>query len=311
VSSADFLKGEGDRFLVRAIRQGDGNAFRQLVDRFSGRLRAYAARRLEGSGVDAEDAVQETFLGLVQGLDRLERVRSLQAYLFQILRNKIVDLTAKRPEAHGLRRVPLASEEPDGEIRGYEPVAAEKTPSSYARREERIEIRDLILADVLEEVLNRLKEERSFRDLKVLELLFNASITNREISRLVGTSEPTVTRVKQWALETLAILARQHPRGREAGDLLDTGDDVSDLIRRTWRENLLSCLKRSTLGARALGTLEGEWRDYVDFHLEVVGCDACLANLEDLRSDDPTATAELRERIFTSSVGFLKQRRGE
>ena len=102
------LRGEGDRYLVDSIRKGDGDAYRQLVDRFSGRLVACASRRLSGTGLDPEDAVQETFVGLIQSLPRLDKVRSLEAYLFRILRNKISDLAAKRPEAHGMRRVPLA-----------------------------------------------------------------------------------------------------------------------------------------------------------------------------------------------------------
>ncbi len=303
------LRGEGDRFLVEAIREGDAAAFRQLVDRFSGRLRMYAMRRLHGSGVDPEDAVQETFLGLLQSLDRVDRVRSLQAYLFQILRNKIVDLTGKRPEAHGMKRVPLASEDPQGELTGFDPISPEGTPSSHARRREGLELRGAILADVLEEVLNRLKEQRSFRDLKILELLFYASWRNRDIASEVGTSEPTVTRVKQSTLETLSILVRQHPRAGAALNPLDSEDNASGLIRETWRDNLLSCLKRSTLGAYALETLDEEWRDYVHFHLESAGCETCRANLEDLRRDDPTETAELRERICASSVGFLKKRK--
>ena len=80
------LKGEGDRFLIASIQSGDRDAFRQLVDKFAGRLGAYAARRLSGTGLDAEDAVQETFLGLLQGIGRLAQVRSLEAYLFRILR---------------------------------------------------------------------------------------------------------------------------------------------------------------------------------------------------------------------------------
>ena len=165
-------QGEGDRYLIDRIRRGDTDSFSQLVDRYSGRLRAFAARRLYGSGIDPEDAVQETLLGVLQSADHLDGVRSLQAYLFRILRNKIVDLSRKRPEAHGVQQIPLEVQDPAGEKRGFDPVSPVGTPSSYARRGENIEIRNLVLAEILQETLSALKEERSFRDLKILELLF-------------------------------------------------------------------------------------------------------------------------------------------
>lgn len=299
-------QGEGDRYLIDRIRRGDTDSFSQLVDRYSGRLRAFAARRLYGSGIDPEDAVQETLLGVLQSADRLDGVRSLQAYLFRILRNKIVDLSRKRPEAHGVQQIPLEVQDPAGEKRGLDPVSPVGTPSSYARRGENIEIRNLVLAEILQETLSALKEERSFRDLKILELLFYGSITNREIAKIVGTSEPTVTRVKAAALEKLARLASRHELTQQAS-LLDNEDDTTHLIRRTWEENLLSCLKRSTLGAHTLGSLDAEWSDYVVFHLETVGCDFCAANLADLASEEEPISPGARERIFASSVGFLKK----
>jgi RNA polymerase sigma factor (sigma-70 family) len=309
MADPETVRGEGDRYLLSGIRRGEEDAFRQLVERYSGRLTAYAARRLEGSGIDPEDAVQESFLGLLQSLDRLDGVRSLEAYLFQILRNKIVDLANKRPEAHGLRRIALAREDDEGERRGYEPVSQEKSPSTYARNREGIQIRGQVLADVLEEYLGRLKDEKSFRDLKILELLFYASWRNRDIAEAVGTSEPTVTRTKLGALESLARLVRRHPRCDPANPFPLEDEDAARLIQRTWAENLLSCLKRSTLGAYSLGTLERDWKDYVRFHLEVAGCEACGANLADLKAASPLVTDATRARIFTSSVGFLRRNR--
>jgi len=308
VGGSGQLKGEGDRFLVDAIRRGDADAYRQLVDRFSGRLRACAARRLHGTGLDADDAVQDTFVGLLQSIARLGDVRSLEAYLFRILRNKISDLAAKRPEAHGMRRVPLAgSVDSDSGPRGYDPASPDVTPSTYARRDESAAVRGIVLSDILEETIQALKTERVFRDLKVLELLFYASWRNRDIAAAVGTSEPTVTRVKTAALEKLARLARRHARMDPSLDLFDGPEDLSELIRSTWKKNLLSCLKRSTVGTYALHALEDDWADYVSFHLEIVGCEVCAANLQDLKNQDTRETAVVKERLFASSVGFLRK----
>ena len=81
---------------------------------------------------------------------------------------------------------------------------------------------------------------------------------------------------------------------------------------RIWRKERLSCLKRSTLGAYLLGTLSEEWQEYVEFHLEVAKCPYCQSNIDDIRSEEAKSEeAEmLRERVFQSSVGFLRRSRG-
>ncbi len=58
---------DADRFLIDAVRAGDQRAWHQFIERYQGRLLAFAASRL-GRGGDAEDAVQETFLGFVTSL---------------------------------------------------------------------------------------------------------------------------------------------------------------------------------------------------------------------------------------------------
>src|SRR5262245_29509231 len=83
------LSDDADQFLVTAIRRGDQRAWRQLIDRYRGRLVAFAARWLGGS--DAEDALQETLLGFVTSLPRYDAARSLETYLFSILRHKIAE----------------------------------------------------------------------------------------------------------------------------------------------------------------------------------------------------------------------------
>ena len=297
--------GEGDRFLASSIREGDEEAFRQLVDRFTGRLKAYALRRLGRRSADVDDVLQETFLGLLTNLARLDEVRSLEAYLFSILRNKLVDLARRRPQAHGILPLPSGGEDSRG---GFDVPARGPSPSHYARREEAGEIRRKVLADILGEALGALKEKRELRDLKVLELLFFAGWKGKDAAAAVGTSEPTVTRVKNEALERLARLARRHPQADPSLATFGTDEDPTNLIGEVWRENLLSCLKRSTLGAHALGVLEPEWEDYVSFHLGTVRCDVCAANLEDIKAGD-SASEPARRKLFTSSVGFLRKQR--
>ena len=153
----------GDRYLIEEIRGGSSIAFKQLVDRFGGRLRAFASRQLTGSGLDPDDAVQETFLSLVRGIEKLDDVRSLQAYLFTILRCRIADLARSRGPTAGA--VSLDAVESTA---GFEPPSPGNTPSTYARQDEAVEARPQVLGDTLDELLSHLKNERKFRDLKIL-----------------------------------------------------------------------------------------------------------------------------------------------
>ena len=84
-----------DQFLVQQIRQGEQSAWRQLIERYEGRLTAYARMRT-ASLSDAEDLVQETFIGFVQSLLHYDAKRALETYLFSILRYKICDELRRR-----------------------------------------------------------------------------------------------------------------------------------------------------------------------------------------------------------------------
>lgn len=83
-----------------------------------------------------------------------------------------------------------------------------------------------------------------------------------------------------------------------------------------WRRNRLSCPSRDELSRYLLDVLEPEVADYVKFHLQVVGCAYCAANLDDLRQSQtagqptsgPDHQAARRQRYFETSVGRLKKK---
>jgi hypothetical protein len=71
-----------------------------------------------------------------------------------------------------------------------------------------------------------------------------------------------------------------------------------------WRRHRLSCPTREQLGSFLLGVLEPDHRDYIDFHLQTIGCAFCLANLADLKAQQKAAspqTHQRRRRIYESS----------
>ena len=78
-----------------------------------------------------------------------------------------------------------------------------------------------------------------------------------------------------------------------------------------WRRERLSCPSRDQLGSYLLGILPDEMADYVDFHIEVVGCRYCRANLADLKNrqaEEPRAAETRRRKYFQSSAGYLRRK---
>ena len=76
----------GETLLLARLRDGDERAFTELVDRYQPALMSVAIRYV-GSRSVAEEVVQETWLGLLRGIDRFEGRSSLKTWIFRILVN--------------------------------------------------------------------------------------------------------------------------------------------------------------------------------------------------------------------------------
>ena len=77
-----------------------------------------------------------------------------------------------------------------------------------------------------------------------------------------------------------------------------------------WRRHRLSCPTREQLGSYLLGAVPNAMADYVTFHLEVVGCRYCRANLDDLKNqqaEEPRVVETRRRKYFQSSAGYLSK----
>jgi RNA polymerase sigma-70 factor, ECF subfamily len=92
-----------ERALVEALRHGDEVAFTTLLDRYQSSLVRLAMMYVPNRQA-AEDAVQDTWMGVVQGIDRFEGRSSLQTWLFRILLNR-----AKAKGVAERRQVPASS----------------------------------------------------------------------------------------------------------------------------------------------------------------------------------------------------------
>jgi len=93
---------EAAAVLARA-RQGDGEAFRALVERHS-RSVFRLAFRMTGNEQDAEDVVQESFLRAYRQLGRFESRANFGTWLYRITANCAVDMMRARQARHDQAR---------------------------------------------------------------------------------------------------------------------------------------------------------------------------------------------------------------
>ncbi len=297
---------EADRFLLDEIRAGRSDAWSQLVERYQGRLLSFARARMPQSA-DAEDAVQETFLSFLRAIGSFRGESSVETYLFSILHRKVIDAFRGRRSDICLIEEALAPGEGERGAGVDRLAAPDPTASWYARREEERAWQADVLRRALREVIHGYKQSLNFRDLSIIEMLFYCGIRNRDIAALAGVRENHVALLKHRVLARIAEEIRQADgtRSHTGGD---HGEPDDALLTRIWRDERLSCLKRSTIGAYLLGTLDDGWQQYVTFHLERLGCGFCRANLEDLQCrTEQESRRVLQDRILQSSIGFLSR----
>jgi RNA polymerase sigma-70 factor (ECF subfamily) len=92
-----------ERELIAALRRGDERAFCALIEAYNPALRRVAMTHVPSRAV-ADEVVQETWLGVLRGLDRFEGRSSLKTWIFGILTN-----VAKTRGARERRSVPFSA----------------------------------------------------------------------------------------------------------------------------------------------------------------------------------------------------------
>lgn len=114
-----------DAELVAALRQGDERAFTALFEKHHAAL-VRLARMYVNDRAAAEETAQETWLGVLQGLDRFEGRSSLKTWIYTILINR-----ARTRGQRDSRSVPLSAlGESDSDDSAADPdrfVAADST----------------------------------------------------------------------------------------------------------------------------------------------------------------------------------------
>jgi RNA polymerase sigma factor (sigma-70 family) len=154
-----------DELLVLRCQRGDAEAFELLVGRWQRRLWRHAWR-LTGNETAAWDVIQESWIGISRGINRLADAAAFPAWAYQIVSNKCRDLI--RREQRRREATELYSE------------WMKQTEQEAATTEEQY--------SSLKEALGQL----SGPDRAVLSLRYEEDFDTAEIASILGIPEGTV-----------------------------------------------------------------------------------------------------------------------
>ena len=98
-----------DEEILAALRRGDEQVFVELVQQHQALMLRVASRYVRSRTV-AEEVVQESWLGVLNGLERFEGRASVKTWIFRILTNRAIS----RAQREG-RTVPFSSLGGDGD----------------------------------------------------------------------------------------------------------------------------------------------------------------------------------------------------
>ena len=171
--------GPSDGELVERGREGDRDAFRELVERYQRRIATLAFGMLRNRE-DALDVVQETFAKAYQRLDRFKGDTSFYTWTYRIAVNLCID--HQRREA----KLPHAALEPRDGDRADDPLAA--LPDATEHGDPYQSTRDAEIARALATAISELTPEHR----AVILLREVDGLSYEEISRVLDCPKGTV-----------------------------------------------------------------------------------------------------------------------
>ncbi len=127
-----FSQSAAERELVEALRSRDETAFARLVDELSPALLRVAKEYVRDDQV-AREAVQETWLGVIKGIDRFEGRSTVKTWVFRILMN--IARTRGKVESRSAPFSALAAgpdDEPALDPDRFKPADADRAPNHWA-----------------------------------------------------------------------------------------------------------------------------------------------------------------------------------
>jgi RNA polymerase sigma-70 factor (ECF subfamily) len=196
--------GSTDKLLIDKIRSGDADAWQQFIDRYEGRLRAFVVSRLNDR-TDADDVVQETFVGFLTSLPNFDETKELSTYLFSIAAHKLTDHLRKQG-----RRPWETAGDADSSGRPLEEMPGRgRTASSIVQSGEGHAGEERVLADALAELVRQWISRGQFERLKCLELLLVRGWANKDVAVHLNITEQTVANYKHQTVTQLQRLVQK------------------------------------------------------------------------------------------------------
>ncbi len=193
---------QSDSLLIRRIREGQSEAWNELIAQFEGRLLAYVESRTRNRAT-AEDVVQETFVGFLTSLPNFDRRRPLEGYLFSIAAHKLTDHLRREGRRPTL---PLMPGTASGD--SWEPPGKARRASSIVRSGERRTLEQSALQAAVEQQIERWRSRGQWEKLKCAELLFVRGQANKDVAAKLKISEQTVANHKYEFLGKLRDAVR-------------------------------------------------------------------------------------------------------
>ena len=123
--------------------------------------------------------------------------------------------------------------------------------------------------------------------------------------------DDSLTEAETAAIEQ-ALRSSAELRGRLKA-VMSERDRGEHSVGAIWRRERLTCPNREQLGSYLLQILDADYQAYLDFHLKVIECPVCSANLADLRhrqEESQERVQKRRRKYFDSSAGYLQVARG-
>jgi RNA polymerase sigma-70 factor (ECF subfamily) len=200
---------ESDRLLVTRIRQGEADAWSDLISKYEGRLLAFVESRI-GRRAVSEDIVQEAFVGFLNSLPNYDGRRPLEGYLFSICAYKLTDhlrREGRRPA------VPLSA---GADSRGeWQLEGSDRPASSIARSGERRTLEERALVEALGQQVQRWMQRGDWLKLKCIELLFVRGKANKDVALDLDITEQQVANFKFDFITRLRSIIRKQGLSEE------------------------------------------------------------------------------------------------
>lgn len=170
---------ETDLELLMRLQNGEESAFVILVSRHNQSLLRVARSYLPSHAL-AEEAVQETWIGVLRGVDTFDGRSSIKTWIFRILINRAQTIGAREP-----RHLPLSADQPSVDPARFDSTGAWAKPLESWESEADDRLVAASWSDSLAKALDNLPP----RQREVVVLRDAEGLSSAEACELLGVTE--------------------------------------------------------------------------------------------------------------------------